>query len=274
MDTKAKQSLLKKLNSSLRRIVRNSYLNEKYNYRLKPALPLLWLAIALQPARARQTGSYFRHLPGPKSKMDILLDIGCANGHFLQIARDELGYQVEGLEIDPHAREIAQSRGLKIHAGQMPGSGLSPGSYAQITLSHVLEHLHDPLAALQECRDLLHPGGRIWLCIPNLAATSLGRFGIYSFLLDPPRHLVMFDSRSLSSLLAKAGFQNIQLQSEPGHDFMFIQSWMVEQGMDPYATPFSVVPAAIKHELIAKYRSKPGVSEYSEIITMTATKPL
>ena len=201
-----------------------------------------------------------------------ILDIGCGDGHFLQIARDQLNYKVEGLEIDPRARVVARNRGLTIHEGSMPGAGLKRGAYYQITLSHVLEHLHDPLSALQEIFEMLKPGGRVWIAVPNIAAASLDRFGLNSRLLEPPRHLVMFDPKSLRSILERAGFQALTLIPESSrHEFIVEQSWMMENDIDPYASDVSSI-AEYKSSIDTGFEAHPPVDR-TEIITMTGIRP-
>ena len=37
------------------------------------------------------------------------------------------------------------------------------GSFDVVTLSHVIEHVHDPIGLLKICRSLLAPGGQIWI---------------------------------------------------------------------------------------------------------------
>jgi 2-polyprenyl-3-methyl-5-hydroxy-6-metoxy-1,4-benzoquinol methylase len=269
------QTIFAKARKKLKQLAKNSYFNKKFDYNFRSFLPLGWLVFALQPSRALRTACFIRHLPGPAADSGRLLDIGCGSGSFLQFARDELGYQVEGLEIDPAARRIAESRGLKIHAGLMPGSGLAEGQYDQITLSHVVEHFHDPRAALAEALRLLKPGGRIWIQVPNIKSISLQRFGVSSRLLEAPRHLVMFDSGSLAALLEIVGFENLQLLDfgKIGGSLGFQASWMVEQGMDPVHTPLSVIPKEIKAAEVAMYSQPAWSPETSDIVTITANRP-
>lgn len=256
--------------------IRHSYLNKEFGYRLKGALPFGWIAYRLMPSQVSVTRNTVRDLPSPKHEGSRLLDVGAGNGEFLNVA-GLLGYEAEGLEIDPAAYETARQRGLRIHLGTMPGSGLLAEHYDQITFAHVLEHFHDPYAALAEAFALLRPGGRIWIQIPNIAAQSLVRFGANSRLLEPPRHLVMFDSQSLRQIMERVGFQDVELLNMPNAKFyydMLAQSWMIEQGLDPVAIPHSLIPPDIKSEAQAMYRRAAGEGDRAEIITMTGVKRL
>jgi len=75
-----------------------------------------------------------------------------------------------------------------------------------ITLNHVIEHVHDPIAVLRACHRLLKPGGRLWLETPNVDSLGLARFGRNWRGLETPRHLVLFGRRGLRQACMAAGF--------------------------------------------------------------------
>jgi SAM-dependent methyltransferase len=269
-------SILQKLLHWVQIGIRHSYMNKWLGYRLKTALPFGWLAYVLNPTQISVTHNTIRDLPPPAPGRNRLLDIGCGDGEFLFVAR-ELGYDVLGVEIDPVARKIASEKGLDVHPSPIPGSSLPTDHFNQITLSHVAEHFHDPVSALREVFSLLHPGGRVWIQVPNSSAFSIERFGINSRLLEPPRHLVMFSSDSLKKILENIGFKAVTLLGSPSfrdHGFVYGQSWMIEQGLDPYANPESIVPKDIQIAADAAYDAPEGKTRRSEIITITAVKLL
>jgi len=91
---------------------------------------------------------------------------------------------------------------------------MTPG-YRHITLSHVIEHVHDPLKLLRQCFELLAPGGRLWLQTPNLRSLGHAVFGPAWRGLEPPRHLVLFDRATLMAALAGAGFRETEFRAHP-----------------------------------------------------------
>ena len=102
-----------------------------------------------------------------------LLDFGCGDGAFLRHMRS-LGWNVAGIEQDPRAAEVA--RGIvgedAIHASLEDARAAMPEGYEVITLSHVIEHLLDPVETLKACAGALRPGGKLVITTPNTDAAN------------------------------------------------------------------------------------------------------
>jgi hypothetical protein len=81
------------------------------------------------------------------------------------------------------------------------------GSFDLVVLCHVLEHLSDPKATLEEIRRLLKPGGRLAVSVPNFSSWQARLMGPAWFHLDLPRHLFHFPAHGLRRLLEQAGFR-------------------------------------------------------------------
>jgi len=148
------------------------------------------------------------------SRRGRLLDVGCAEGSFLREAKAS-GFQVEGTELSPHpARFAAALLGARVHCGSLPELGLPGASFAAVTFWHVLEHTEDPGANLRAARELLEPGGRLVVAVPNRhntifrAAYRIAR-GRPVHLYDPAdreQHLHHWDPASLRASLEAHGF--------------------------------------------------------------------
>jgi len=78
-----------------------------------------------------------------------VLDVGCATGIFLEVAR-EVGWQAEGLDISNYALECAKAKGFEVHGGTLAGAGLPEHRYDVITMWDLIEHVPDPAAVLAE----------------------------------------------------------------------------------------------------------------------------
>lgn len=198
----------------LRTRLGNGYRNWRYRATLRPASRLGIVVGTLLPPLAWATHATYRYLPRPGKGGKRVLDVGCGSGVFLELAR-EYGWIVKGAEPDPVAREVAAERGFEVRSSLAEWSG-EAGQFDAVTLGHVIEHVHDPLSLLREIHALLRPGGMIFVETPNVDAIGHRLYGANWRGLEPPRHLVMFSSRSLRQVLRSAGFHGIRFHPRPG----------------------------------------------------------
>ncbi|HEV3384415.1 MAG TPA: class I SAM-dependent methyltransferase [Gemmata sp.] len=136
-----------------------------------------------------------------------LLDFGCGGGSYLceMAAR---GWQVTGLDSSTQTvQSIREQYGFDAVAGTLPHPDLTPGSFDVITMWQSLEHVSHPLTVLRAAHELLVPGGKLIVAVPNYESLSAKWFGEYWFGLDLPRHLTHFAPRTLSEMLQTSGFR-------------------------------------------------------------------
>lgn len=135
-----------------------------------------------------------------------VLDVGCGGGLFLR----ELNLpqrRTIGLDFSVQAGSVAWStNGVPVACGSLPEAPFRSGTFAAITMFHVLEHLYDPGAYLKMAHKLLQPGGRLVVQVPNAACWQFLLFGENWNGLDVPRHLVDFKEEDLCGLLNFCGF--------------------------------------------------------------------
>ena len=109
-----------------------------------------------------------------------LLDIGAGIGQFLHHAQPFFT-EVAGTEVSASAARIAKEKyGIDLSIGQAEELDLPQGSFDNITLFHVLEHVPDPTRLIHLCRELLRPQGVLAIAVPNdvLAwTTSIKKLG-------------------------------------------------------------------------------------------------
>lgn len=136
-----------------------------------------------------------------------VLDIGCGKGLFLKRAQEE-GAIVSGVEPTKRSFHYAQaSLGNAITNGIME-KGLYPSEHFElITMWHVFEHIPDPVNMLTVCKEILKPGGLLVIAIPNYSGFLAKVGGATWFNLDPPRHLIHYNSESIAKLLHQKGFK-------------------------------------------------------------------
>jgi 2-polyprenyl-3-methyl-5-hydroxy-6-metoxy-1,4-benzoquinol methylase len=148
-----------------------------------------------------------QHLPLRSQSQNRLLDFGCGGGSFLEQMR-RLGWQVTGVDIATTAVErLRQDLGLRALTGSLPHPELRPGSFDAVTMWHALEHVHVPRVVLKAAYDLLVPGGRLIVAVPNIDSLPFRWFGAAWCGLDLPRHLTHFDPATLVRILMQSGFE-------------------------------------------------------------------
>ncbi len=137
-----------------------------------------------------------------------LLDIGCGNGEFLRFA-SRFGWNVVGVDFDEGAVSEARSGGFDVRLGGVDVID-SKEKFDFISLSHVIEHVYDPVDLIRKCYALLNDGGVLWLETPNIESMGYVYYKSNWRGLEPPRHIVLFNQTSLYQMLLKSGFQSVE----------------------------------------------------------------
>jgi len=212
------------------RALRNAHVNARLGYQLSPAWGAGRVAGRLLPPLAAIAERGVRHLPAG----DRVLDVGCGNGLFVAEAA-AAGWRASGIDLDSPAVEAGRSIGLDLAVERIEErAAREPAAFDAVTLSHVLEHVPDPVAFLSAARALLRPGGVVWIATPNLAAAGHRRYGADWVHLDPPRHLVLFEDASLRRALEAAGFVGTRiLRPTPNAAAAFAISEAIRAGVVP-----------------------------------------
>lgn len=195
----------------VRRALANGYRNHRYGTKDRPASVLGVVVAYMFPQLRLVADSAMRNLSWPPATGGRLLDVGCGNGEFLCRA-SSLGWEVVGIDIDEAAVATCHGLGLDVHVGGIDMFDPVKEQFDGITLSHVIEHVHDPLRVLQSCHRLLRPGGWVWVETPNLDSCGHRTYHRDWRGLEPPRHLVLFTRDSLYRSLLDAGFFSIEDQ--------------------------------------------------------------
>ena len=245
----------------------NGYMNQRYGTRREPASQSgRWLA-KLLPRQRQRLDVEFRYLPKPRVGQ-TLLDIGCGNGDFLLNAR-EAGWSVTGIDPDPKAVAVATQRGLDVSVGSVESLTGWSGCYDAITLSHVLEHVHEPRLVVQAIHRLLKPDGVVYVDTPNIESKGAQFWGKNWRGLETPRHLVLFSLQGLVGLLKAGGFENLKIKRRTAvRKFVYLSSLRMQLGKSPNGRDPAKLP------LLLRMRLKYAVTraEQEEFLTLIAWK--
>lgn len=184
-----------------------SYLGVRFGYRkgVGPAWCKIFSPFALlHPGGLDELDSAAMYLQAPTSPARVL-DVGCGSGVLLA-RMQSLGWEAQGVEVDPGGVAAARARGVSVHQGQLADAKFPNNHFDAVHSAHVIEHVHDPVGLLRECFRILKPGGKLVIITPNTASFGHKHFGAAWLNLDPPRHLMLFNQYNLRRAAEQQGF--------------------------------------------------------------------
>ena len=123
-----------------------------------------------------------------------LLDIGCAKGDFLFLAKKN-GFDVTGVEISKSACQSAKSKNLNVYNSDLLSKKFDSNCFDVVTMWDVIEHLKNPLNLISESLRVCKPNGKIYIEAPSERSLFLpGMFFNYERMhsisfYDDPTHL-------------------------------------------------------------------------------------
>jgi len=145
-----------------------------------------------------------------------ILEIGCANGGLLN-ALKQLGYQ-NVLGIDPSpicAQNAEQLYRIQVLTSAFSDIKIEIGSFDFIILVAVLEHINDLDDTLTKLSNLLSPGGKVYIEVPDATKfTSSPDAPFQEFSIE---HINFFSPISLANLMGTYGFSEVFL-SQTSYD--------------------------------------------------------
>jgi 2-polyprenyl-3-methyl-5-hydroxy-6-metoxy-1,4-benzoquinol methylase len=153
-------------------------------------------------------------------KYSRVLECGCSNG-FLSKLISAGGSRVVGLDIDGEATEQARPFCARVLSLDLNENGWTKDVGEQfdlVTFGDVLEHLVHPQIALREAMQILAPGGRVLICLPNIAHWSMrlkllrGHFEYEPLGLLDFTHLRFFTVSTAKKMIEDAGYKIVRFQ--------------------------------------------------------------
>ena len=183
-------------------------------------------------ALQRNFAARVRHLrrlrPAPRDgSRQRLLEIGCAYGFFLDLARRH--WDVRGVDVVPEAAAYARDTlGLDVAAGEFLELPDEPEGYDFICLWDTIEHLPRPARTIEKAARWLKPGGLLAMTTGDIGSFLARVRGPSWRLIHPPTHLYYFTPKTLGRAAEQAGLA-VRHVSHVGYtrSLRFILHWLV-----------------------------------------------
>jgi SAM-dependent methyltransferase len=139
------------------------------------------------------------------SRAASILDAGCATGGLLTALRDRGFTAVAGLDPSPRCAAACRDRGFEAYVGSIASAPAHMPKFDCVVLSHVLEHVYDIPAFFAAARNLLAPGGYLYLETPD--ATRYDDYLYAPFQEFNTEHINHFSPRALENTAQRFGFR-------------------------------------------------------------------
>jgi SAM-dependent methyltransferase len=128
-----------------------------------------------------------------------VLDAGCGSGRTL-VELEGYG-EVHGIELDPHAADVARARGRgEVRVGRLEHLPWDDATFDLITCLDVIEHTPDDLVTLRELRRVCKPGGWLLVTVPAYQA-------LWSLHDEANHHYRRYGRRALRAAATQAGWR-------------------------------------------------------------------
>jgi SAM-dependent methyltransferase len=197
-----------------------------------------------------------------------LLEIGSGLGNLL-IEAVSRGYDVTGVEYSESSVRAANDRlaAERVIQGSVASVDLPDATFDVAILADVIEHTRDPLSDLTHVWRLLKPSGLLFMAVPSLESWSarLMKERWVEFKLE---HLFFFDSRTVQSLLFRAGFEAVTVSQ----GWKTLSPEYVMQHFDRFPVPLLSPAARVARTLVPGFLRRRPISVVASGIDVIARR--
>jgi 2-polyprenyl-3-methyl-5-hydroxy-6-metoxy-1,4-benzoquinol methylase len=160
------------------------------------------------PVLKKTFARYLRQLTRDLPPRSTILEIGCAYGFFMDVA--EPLYSVTGIDLARDAVEAARAKGHRALVGALAEQPFESSTFDAVCLWDTIEHLEEPRDCLRRCSNMLKAGGFLYLTTGDLSSMLATLQGEKWRMFHPPSHLQYFSRTSLTRMLQRAGFEDVE----------------------------------------------------------------
>lgn len=129
-----------------------------------------------------------------------VLEVGCGKGAFVQRLREEIEIEAIGIELNESAVNYAAQLEIPVYLENLLDlSKQAAETYDAVCAFQVLEHVANPKEFIIACLELVKPGGKLILSVPNSSAFL--RYDKNPLLNQPPHHMTHWHQHTFDVLL-------------------------------------------------------------------------
>jgi len=219
------------------------------------------------PARERTSLRRFRWVQRQLPLRARLLEVGVRDGSFGTSAAKD--YEYVGIDPASAAARHARARGLEVYCASLASFVNTGPAFDAITLFHVFENMADPHDILVRVKDLLKPGGVLFL-------SAFDTEGLIYLMTERKRmtqnfraRLILYSRSALIELLERSGFEIIDIGPDFEYrDHKFLRHWLASHHpvIAPLARkllkvlPDPLIVSSGSIRIMAKRRSGPAIN--------------
>lgn len=150
---------------------------------------------------------YFEGFVNETSKC---LEIGCGWGTLAKVVKDKFNCEIDVIELSKLAAKVAKEHfGLSVFQGDFNSfinQGHNNKKYNFIYSYHVFEHIAEPNVFLEKVKEILEPGGRLLLALPDTSNPEQPSERLFHI-----DHCFYYTPRTINLMLEKNGFKVLKL---------------------------------------------------------------
>jgi SAM-dependent methyltransferase len=198
-----------------------------------------------------------------------VLDVGCGDCTSIRELAG-IGVDAYGIEPDQNIKAVVEKLGLNVHIGLFHETPYPDGFFDYITMSQVLEHIHNPEELLTSFRRILKDDGKLIIGVPNVDSRLKKKYNKKWLNWHVPYHINHFSRNSLHLLAGKCGFRVVSLRTYTPNLWVDLQvklaNYPVREGI---RVPFfngEPEPTDTRHEETAQSRLSKVIRPLSRMI--------
>lgn len=163
----------------------------------------------LQAALARRE---FNHILSILRGRKRVVDIGCGAGGMV-VALEQSGVEAWGVDASSAAIVLAGKKAdaSRLRCGTLQAARFEAGFFDAAVAMHMLEHVAEPRAFVEEARRVLKEDGILVLRVPNIASLEARLAGERWLHFDYPYHVTHYSPRAVTRLLRACGFRDVRI---------------------------------------------------------------